>query len=385
MRALGAALLFGASMAVTHAHAAAPVAALASIVRVESGSEVLGAGFVLDSDRRVVTSLSSLGGRKSVQVRYITGQVSLSSVALTDVARDLALLDPAVKMPIGLRPTTVLPASFRTLVRGKRELVTVSMRGLVSVSAVVGAKEITAFELNTGEDAVAPGAPLLDEAGDVAGMAISVCAATPDEACSPWIVGLGVREIRQALNPSLAPLPPAAPALNLEHAGRQLPIQGLRVVAVPEWLAPYNVHADDVIFAARAETVTDPKRLEAIVKDTKGIAGLLIFRDGRLQRLVGRGATRPVRSLPLEREVVVVYGQRVETQTVAAVRVSYTRPLARSAAGIQSGDLLLALDEQPALVRPTGSRALVLRNGRLIELHLRRPIELNLATPQNAD
>jgi hypothetical protein len=381
MRGIAAALLVSVSMPVTHAHAALPVAAIASIVRVESGSDVLGAGFVLESDRRVLTSLSSLGGRKEIAVRYITGQVSSSSVVLTDAARDLALLDPAVKLPIGLKPATGLQASLRTLARGKRELVTVSVRGPVAVTAAVGAATITAFDFASGDDAVAPGAPLLDAVGAVAGMAISVCAAPSDGVCAPQIVGLGVSEIRQALKQSLAPLPP--PALTLARADRALPLQGLRVVAVPDWLEPYHCVTNDVILAARAETVTDPKRLEAIVKDTGARAGLLIFREGRLRRLQGLGAARPVHFLPLEREIVIVHGQRVETETLAAVRVAYTRPLARSAAGIQSGDWLLALDEQSALMRPTGSRALVLRNGQLIELHLRRRVELNLAAPQN--
>jgi hypothetical protein len=381
MRALGAALLLCAMSAV-RAHAAAPVAGIASIVRVESGADVLAAGFVLESDHKILTSLSALGGRKEAQVRYITGQVSLSSVVLTDPARDLALLDPAIKMPLGLKPATGLPMSLRTLARGKRELITVSMRGLVSVTAAPGATAITALDLSSGEDAIAPGAPLLDEQGNVAAMAISACSAADDPTCSPRTVGLGVAEIRQALKRTLVALPQlpvASPAMTLERAGKTLPIQGLRVVVVPQWLTPYGVLAEDVIFAAGAETVVDARRLEAIVKDTSGRAGLLMFRAGRLHRLNGLGGARPVRSLPLEREVVAVYGRRIETDTVAAVRVAYTRPLARSAAGIQSGDLLLVLDEQPALVGLTGSRALVLRHGRLMELRLRRRVQVELA------
>ncbi len=366
------------------ANAAATLPAVSSIVRVESGADVLGAGFVLESDRRVLTSLSSLGGRKVIQVRYITGQLTESSIVLTDVSRDLVLLEPKIKLPVGLRPSSKTPSMFRTLARGKRELVNVSLRAAVSANASVDTKNIAALDLETGSDTLAPGAPLLDASGDVAGMVITVCAATMDESCAPWVVGLGVDEIRQALKPTTTPLPPLPGApMRLERAGKTLPIRGLRVTAIPEWLTPYGVRVDDVIFAARAEIVTDPKRLEAIVKDADGKAGLLAFRGGKYVRLHGRVNERPVPSLPLENEIVSVFGQRVESDTIAAVRVSHTRPLARSSAGIQSGDLLLAIDERPALTHATGSRALVLRAGRLIELHLRRRITIDLATTQN--
>ena len=210
MRAAAVALAIGCTLALStsaKARAASHLPAVSSIVRVESGADVLGAGFVLQSDRRVLTSLSCLGGRKNIKVRYITGQVSETSIILTDVARDVALLEPVHKLPVGLRPSSAAPGVFRTLARGKRELIDVTLRAAVSVNATVASKNISALDLATGDHVLAPGAPLLDAAGEVAGMVISVCAATVEDLCVPWIVGLGVGEIRQALKPH-APLPP---------------------------------------------------------------------------------------------------------------------------------------------------------------------------------
>ena len=356
---------------------------MSSIVRVESGADILGAGFVLESDKRVLTSLSSLGGRKKIQVRYITGQVSETSIILTDTARDLVLLEPAVKLPVGLRPSAKVATTFRTLARGKRELVNVTLRAPVTANAQANTRSISALDLATDGDTLAPGAPLIDASGEVVGMVITVCAASLDDACTPWAVGLGVGEIRKALQPT-GPLPtlPGPGLLALERASKTLPIRGLRISSVPDWLAPYDARIGDVIFAVRAEMVIDPKRLEAIVKEADGKAGLLAFRSGKYVRIYGRTHEPPAPAVALESETVTVSCQRVESETIVAMRVVETRPRARSAAGIQSGDLLLTLDEQAAFGQSTGSRVLVLRNGRLIELHLRRRVVLDLATAQ---
>jgi serine protease Do len=278
------------------------------VVAIERNGVPMAIGTVLSGDGRILTALSALGGGEGADVLYADGTVVHAKVGRSDRVFDLALLVPqSLKWTEGLRASGVDPASEdlramlpvvaasgqAALAKGARlGPVVASVKGAIDAHARDGAALLRWLDVEMKVPPVA-GAPLLDSAGDVAGILVRACkgpapdsaagedapgdwasAATPTAAarpaCKPVVLGAPVSAIRSFLsNAPTAPSRGPAPWLGI-RGERELTgnVHGVRIVAVapssPAEKAALKPSAD-VIVAVDGHPIDSPEKLADII------------------------------------------------------------------------------------------------------------------------
>jgi serine protease Do len=279
------------------------------VVAIERNGVPMAIGTVLSGDGRILTALSALGGIEGADVLYADGTIVHAKVGRSDRAFDLALLVPqSLKWTEGLRASGVDPASEdlramlpavaaggqAALAKGVRlGPVAAAVKGEVDAHARDGAALLRWLDVEMKAAPVA-GAPLLDAAGDVAGVLVRACngpapeptasadapgnwasAATPAAAarpaCKPVVLGAPVSAIRSFLSNAPTTTASRGPAPWLGIRGeRELTgnVHGVRIVAVapssPAEKAGLKPSAD-VIVAVDGHPIDSPEKLADII------------------------------------------------------------------------------------------------------------------------
>ncbi|HEY1958795.1 MAG TPA: S1C family serine protease [Polyangiaceae bacterium] len=266
-----------------------------ALVTVEAGGRALAVGVVLEGDGRVLTSLSSLGGRETVDVRYANSHTAHARVMHKDPVLDLALL-----VPQSGRYTTGLLASeldastveLRTasLSGGRIGVVAAKLKGRVDAHAKDGTFLSGAYEL---ERTPPSGAPLLDPDGRALGIAGHACKNLDGggPACSDVTVVVPILSIRIFL--SRTPASAVAPSAWLGINGVSDSVNGIRGVRV-QAVAPHSpaehsgLHTTtDLIVVADGQPLDTPERLaEIVAKHAVGdTLKLSVFSAGRYREV----------------------------------------------------------------------------------------------------
>jgi serine protease Do len=320
------------------------------VVALERNGVPLAVGTVLGGDGRILTALSGLGGGEGADVLYADGTVVHAKVGRSDRASDLALLVPqTAKWTEGLRASGLDPASEdlramlpalaatgQALAKGARlRPVAASVTGVVDAHARDGAALLQWLEVAM-KGAPVVGAPLLDSAGDVAGVLVRGCkgpveepaspqaapgawpssapsAAAARPACQPVVLGAPVSAIRSFLsNAPAAVTKAAAPWLGIrgepELTGN---VRGVRVLAVapssPAEKAALKPAAD-IIVAVDGHPIDSPEKLaDVIAKHTPGdTVKLLVFGGERFREVpvALRSASNPAASGPTDTDAL---------------------------------------------------------------------------------
>ena len=278
-----------------------------SLVTVEVGGRTVGVGVVLEGDGRMLTSLSSLGGHETVDVRYANARTVHTRVMHKDPVLDLALLVPqSGRYTTGLLASeldaTTVELRTASLAGGRIGVVPVKLKGRIDAHAKDGTMLSGAYEL----DHTPPsGAPLLDPDGRALGIAGHACknvdgsaqggtshARTVDgAACADVTVVVPILSIRIFL--SRTPANAVAPAAWLGINGVPDSINGIRGVRV-QAVAPHSpaehsgLHTTtDLIVVADGQPLDTPERLAQIV--AKHAVGdtlkLSVFSGGRYREV----------------------------------------------------------------------------------------------------
>lgn len=260
------------------------------VVSVERSGQALGVGTVLANDGRVITALSVLGGALEADVRYADGSVVHARLGHKDRAFDLALLVPlAGRWQEGLKPSGLDPATaeLRTFGRGGPKavpaLVATAFKARVDARSKEGDGLPGVLDLDL-KNQPAPGAPVVDGAGDVTGIVITACKGNDTSQCAPVIVGAPMGAVRRFLmsTPATAALP--SPRLGIRgERDAAVNVRGVRVLA----LAPggpaerAGLRGNELIFAVDGEPVETPEQLqEAIGRRAVGDTIKLLFWGG---------------------------------------------------------------------------------------------------------
>jgi serine protease Do len=212
------------------------------VVALERHGRLLGLGFVLTGDGRIVSTLSTLGDGNQIDARYADGSVVDVKIGHTDRAWNLALLVPQVgRWETGLSASTADPFAEGTRVRtfAKRgrtvSVASVVLRGRTEMLGGDGELLRDAIEIATPIPATDQGAPLVDEQGKVLGVVSSACKPTEGQStapCRPTAYGVPIGALRQFLrNAPLNAMPPS-PWLGIQGVGATTTIGGVRVVHV---------------------------------------------------------------------------------------------------------------------------------------------------------
>ena len=321
---------------------------LHGVVALERNGVPLAIGTVLSGDGRVLTALSALGGGDGADVLYADGTVVHAKLGRSDRSSDLALLVPqSLKWTEGLRASgadpagedlrVMLPAGSASGPSGSAKArlspVVAAVKGVADAHARDGVALLRWLDVETKAAPVA-GAPLLDSAGDVAGVLVRACKgpaalapstdeapgawapsplpAAPRAACRPVVVGAPVSAIRSFLSnaspgASAEAAGPAGPWLGIrgerEATGN---VHGVRVVAVapssPAEKAALKPSAD-VIVAVDGHPIDSPEKLaDIIAKHAPGDAvKLLVFSADQFREVTValRPGLAPATSAPL--------------------------------------------------------------------------------------
>ena len=260
-----------------------------AIAIVEVGGRATGVGVVLEGDGRILTSLSSLGGHDTADVRYANNHTVHVRVGHDDRVLDLALLVPqSGRYTTGLLASELDPMTVTTrtvtLAGGRVSIVPTKLKDRIDARAKDGTMLSGAWEL---DHAPASGAPLLDPDGHALGIAGHACRLTDAAACTDVSVVIPILSIRIFLahTPASAVSPPAWLGIN----GVPDTVNGIRGVRV-QAVAPHSpaeragLHTSaDLIVVADGQPLDTPERLAQIVaKHAVGEAlKLSVFSGGR--------------------------------------------------------------------------------------------------------
>ncbi len=318
----------GPGAAVAPPHAPAPPANVfertrRGIVTVERNGGLLGVGTVLHGDGRIVTSLGSLAGIDTADVRYADGSVVKAKVGHRDRAWDLALLVPQTGRWLdGLTASEADPAAveLKTFIARAPKLVAtvpLALKARPDVHGKDGDALPGALELDLKGFPFPTGAPIVDGNGNVVAIFVSACKAVtpPPQAtppappdygapapgvapapCSPMTIGAPIPQVRRFLShtPLTAVQPP--PWLGIRgEADSAGTFRGVRVLAVandsPAQKGGLKANLDrtksDMIIAVDGQPVDSPERLaETIGKHSSGDTVKLLVWNGEKVREV---------------------------------------------------------------------------------------------------
>lgn len=188
------------------------------VVRLERAGRSIGMGAVLRSDGRILSALSALGHGNFIEARFADGSTLGLRVVHTERAWDLALLAPeGGHWTLGVRPSVLdRPAAGSVLHRfrargGRLEEGAITVSGVQTVLGRDGAmlSDVILLSTRLGDDEL--GAPLFDERGEVAAIAVQACAPAGASNCQLGAFGAPVSALKQFLRkaPPREPLPAA--------------------------------------------------------------------------------------------------------------------------------------------------------------------------------
>ncbi len=218
-----------------------------SLLTVKSDGQI-GAGFIVSAEGQALTSAHLVGEAKQISVTLRNDEEITATVAQTDEARDLALLElgvenlPAVRFAASAELKQGAKVAALGAPLGLESSVT---EGIVSaVEREMGEKQYIQVDaaLNEGNS----GGPVIDQQGRVVGVATAVVKeaenvgfAIPSDEAVAFLQGAGVvlnlplgqHSAPQAVKPSPGPGGPVVPALPPRAA--QAPLTVLILVGVP--------------------------------------------------------------------------------------------------------------------------------------------------------
>jgi serine protease Do len=272
------------------------VRARQGIVVLERRGVPLAVGTVLEGDGRILTSLSSLGGINTADIRYADRTAVVGRVGHRDPTWDFALLIPqSGRWSSGLRASEVDPAltDVRAVVlrAGGPFLVSAPLRSRPTLLSANPRDPVLLALLDhpVSYGLARPGSPLLDPHGRVTGMYIVACRPTPGP-CAPLVAAAPVLPIRRFLASTPPDAVSPAPWLGIRGEPQASgTVRGVRILAVaPDSPAEKaSLKPLDVIAAIDTEPVETPEQLgEAISKRPVGtVVQLLVFASGRYREV----------------------------------------------------------------------------------------------------
>jgi serine protease Do len=262
----------GTPQPVVQQHAASTDQVRRGIVSVEIGAKPVALGTVLGTDGRVLTALSALGASSECDVRYADNHVVHARVGHKDPSVDLALLVPqAGKWTDGLPASENDPAWVElrgmALGGGKIAPVAAKVKGRVEARAKDGSPLSNMLDVDIASPVA--GAPLIDNAGAVAGVMIRACKAADAGPCAPVWVAAPVATLRSFLAKTPANAVQPAPWLGINGVpDASGPSKGVRVVAVapqsPAEKAGLRAGAD-LIAAVDGQPVDRPEKMAELI------------------------------------------------------------------------------------------------------------------------
>lgn len=255
-------------------HAPAAERVRRGVVAVELAGRTLALGTVLGADGRILTALSSLGAGTDFDVRYSDGHSVKAKVGHKDSGLDFALIVPqSGRWTDGLAasegdPTSVPLHAMGVGPHGKLAPLGAKVRGRVEARGKDGTALPNALDIEVGPGAL-PGAPLLDDAGAVAGLVVRACTSAQAGPCMPRPVGAPVALVRAFLAKTPASAVQPAPWLGINGvAEANGPAKGVRIVAVaPKSPAEKGglTAGADLISAVDGEPVDTPERMADLI------------------------------------------------------------------------------------------------------------------------
>lgn len=266
------------------------------IVSIERGGRVVALGSVLDGDGRILTALAPLGRDAQVDVRYADGTTVRARLGHQAKNWDLALLVPlSGRWTDGLRagkppPEATMLGTFQA--RGKAVApLPLRVRGRIDARTDEGTVLPEALDLELRGAGVALGAPLIDDAGAVAGVLVRACRADEASVCVMTFIGAPVSAIRGFLAQTPKDAVRPAPFLGIAGAADGGGFsKGVRVLA----LAPGSP-------AAKAGLRASPERGKADL--IVAVDGVPVDTPDNLAAAVGKyGVSAQVRLLLLRND-----------------------------------------------------------------------------------
>jgi S1-C subfamily serine protease len=279
-------------------------AALASrLVVLERAGKPLAIGLILNSDGRILASLSTLGDARHVDARYADQNVVPVRVGHADRARDLALLVPEnAKHRLGLRAAeAAAPAlhaplgSFDLAANKVAPGASVTPTGPSSFSTNDGKPFPEAIATTTPIASSSAGSPLVDTKGEVVALVARVCKrAAPGKPCTPTLAGIPVGVLREFLR--AAPKTAAIPLPTLGFQGvpedtgtaRGIRVTSVRGPGLAAGLRAGNDHRNaDLVVALDGVPVVTPDALDRALEDRAvgDVVDLLVLGGGRYRHV----------------------------------------------------------------------------------------------------
>lgn len=269
-----AALQAGAAPDASAPHAATTEKVRKGVVGVELGGRTVAIGTVLGTDGRILTALSSLGAATDFDVRYADGHTAKAKLAHKDVGSDLGLLVPQVgKWIEGLAASENDPAwvELRAMglgPQGKIAPLAAKVKGRIEARGKDGTSLPNVLDLELAAGTI-PGAPIIDNAGAVAGIIVRACTSMDAGPCMPRAVGAPIAILRTFLIKTPASAVQPAPWLGINGVSESNgPAKGVRVVAVapqsPAEKGGLKAGAD-LIAAVDGQPVDSPERMADLI------------------------------------------------------------------------------------------------------------------------
>ncbi|HMA92144.1 MAG TPA: S1C family serine protease [Polyangiaceae bacterium] len=272
-----------------------------ALVEVRAQNKTVALGMVLDGDGRIVTALGALGRGVGLTARYADGTTALLRVIHTDRAWDLALLSPSDQ-----RFTNGLLASKRDPFKEVGKLRILRLDAARKLNAVAlgtplretltGSDSAPLTQAMTFRPALQPndvGAPIVDEHGDVVGIAAQACLPTTLDHCVPMVYAVPVAELKRFIRDGAsfknAPLPwlgitvasessSAVPAARIMSIGPNSPASALALRAGKQ---------GDILLAVDGTPVGSPEQFaETLHRHRAGDrVTLLLLAEGRYREV----------------------------------------------------------------------------------------------------
>lgn len=271
------------------------------VVEVRLQNKTVALGMILDGDGRILTALSPLGRGIGITARYADGTTALLRVVHSDRAWDLALLSPSDQ-----RYTTGLLASKRDPLKDAVKLKILRLdatrqlklgelgaayrENLTGGDAAQLARAMTFRPTLPASDA---GSPIVDENGDVVGLAAQACLPTTIDRCVPVVFAVPTGElkrfVREGAGSANAPLPwlgitvasessSVVPAARIVTIGQNSPAATLGLRAGKQ---------GDILMAVDGTPVGSPQELAEVLHRhrTGDHVTLLLLAEGRYREV----------------------------------------------------------------------------------------------------
>lgn len=271
------------------------------LVEVKVQNKTVALGMILDADGRIVTALSALGRGVGITARYADGTTGLMRVVHTDRAWDLALLSPSdQRYTDGLlaskRDPLKDPGKVRILRLDAARNLKETVLGSPLRETLMGGDTAPLTQAMTFRPALLPtdlGAPIVDDHGDVIGIAAQACLPTTLDRCVPTVYAVPVAELKRFIRDGAsfknAPLPwlgitvasessSAVPAVRILSVGPNSPAAALALRTGKQ---------GDILLAIDGTPIGSPEQFaEALHRHRAGDRiALLLLAEGRYREV----------------------------------------------------------------------------------------------------